>query len=159
MTATRFLEYEIVLLLAKYGKDPVLSVLATKLNCLPTDLEALLAEIDKQKAGPRRPRKAPADPLEAIVSQYPQKASQLRLLHARFQNRTFLAEFRDIRRFFDQHSHSLGRIKSRAQSLPGLLALLAELDVDELDTLCQARESGGYSSLGIISDEILRRDR
>ena len=160
MTTSRFLEYEVALLLAKYGKEPVLLMLAEKLGCAQTELEALMTDIEKKKAIPAGSRAAPtADQIETIISQHPEKASRLRVLNSRFRNRTFLPELRDVRRFFEQHSRNLGHTKSRAKSLSKLLKLLAELDLTELDTLSSARESGEYSSLGIISDEILRRDR
>ena len=160
MTIARFLEYEVALLLAKYGKEPVLRMLAEKLACPQMELEALLTDIEKKKVAPPRYRAVPtADRLETIISQHPEKANQLRVLNSRFQNRTFLPELRDVRRFFEQHSRTLGQTKSRAESLSKLLKLLADLDLTELDALSNARESGEYSSLGIISDEILRRDR
>lgn len=160
MIISRFLVYEVALLLAKYGKDAVLRELARRLDCPQPELEGLLSEIEKKQKPPRRSRAAATpDRLESIISQHPEKASQLRALHTRFGNRTFLPELRDVRRFFDQHSQSLGSTKSRAESLPKLLKLLAHFDLGELDALSRAREAGEYSSLGIISDEILRRDR
>ena len=160
MTTATFLEYEVALLLAKYGREPVLRMLAEKLACPQTELEALLTTIEKKKAVAPRSRCAPtADRLETLISQHPEKAGQLRVLISRFQNRTFLPELRDVRRFFEQHSRNLGHTKSRAESLSKLLEILADLDLIELDALSNASDSGVYSSLGIISDEILRRDR
>ena len=160
MTPRRFLDYEVALLLAKHGKEAVLGTLASKLGLAPPELESLLRGIDEEK--PVRRERAPAfsvDQIEDLVAQNPQKAEQLRVLHTRFLNRTFLPELRDVRRFFEQHSRSLGHTKSRAQSLPKVMRLLADLDRAELDALCEARQPVEYSSLGIISDEILRRDR
>ncbi len=160
MTTPRFLEYEIALLLAKYGKSAVLKVLAQKINCSEAELEVLLTAIEKQKKTPHhKPATLASDQLETVVSQHPEKSVQLRALYARFQNRTFLPELRDVRRFFEQHSENLGHTKSRAASLPKLLMLLVELKPAELDELYKARELGEYSSLGIISDEILRHDK
>lgn len=160
MTTATFLEYEVALLLAKYGREPVLLMLSEKLACTQTELEALLTDIKKKKTAPPGSRSTPiADGHETIISQHPEKASQLQILNSRFQNRTFLPELRDVRRFFEQHCRNLGNTKSRAESLSKLLKLLADLDLTELDALSNARESVEYSSLGIISDEILRRDR
>jgi len=36
---------------------------------------------------------------------------------------------------------------------------LSELPVSELESFCHSKPEGTYSSLGIISDEILRRDK
>lgn len=160
MTSDKFIDYEVALLLAKYGKEVVLRALAQKLGLAQAELELVLQGIEKEKPSPRPSKKTPPiDPIEITVSQHPEKADQLRALHARFQNRMFLPELRDVRRFFEQHSRSPGALKSRVQSLPKLVKLLAELDAAELDSLCQASQQTAYSSLGVISDEILRRDR
>jgi hypothetical protein len=160
MMSSTYLEYEVALLFAKYGKSAVLNALATKMQLSPEELESLLQEIPSKKAQARS-RKTPAavDSIAEIVREHPAKAHLVRTLHGRFQNRTFLPELRDVRRFFEQHSRNLGAIKSRTESFRRLFKLLAELDLPELDTLCQAEPQSAYSSLGVISDEILRRDR
>lgn len=160
MTATDFLKYEASLLLARYGRDAVLRAMAEKLNCSQTELESALAEIERQRPAVRRSRAvASFEAVESIVREHPAKAKQLRSLHDQFQNRTFLPELRDVRRFFEEHSQNLGHEKSRAASLPRLLRLLGSLDPSELDLLREDGESGTRSSLGIISDAILGRGR
>ena len=160
MSTIRFLDCEIALLLAEYGKEPVLAALARKLALSEVELETLLSQIEKGKPTERRAKSVPkTDPIETAVAEHPDKAEQLRKIGARFQNRLFLPELRDVKRFFEQHARNLGRPKSRQQALPKLLSLLAEIDAAELDTLSQSREGAEYSSLGVISDEILRRDK
>jgi len=66
---------------------------------------------------------------------------------------------RDVKRFFEQRQRPLGTAKSRTDTFPKLAKLLAELDVSELKSMCDSQAQGAYSSLGIISDEILRRGR
>ena len=159
MSTVRFLDYEVALLLAKYGKEAVLVALAKRLALSQTDLEALLNEIGTEKPAARRARKPPAtDPIEIAVTNHSEKAEQLRAIGMRFQNRLFLPELRDVRRFFQQRDRELGHPKSRQQCLPKLLTLLTELDISELDALAQSREGAGYSSLALISDEIMRRN-
>ncbi len=159
MTSPRFLDYEVVLLLAKYGKDTVLNAVARRLTLTQEELESLLNGIDRSKAPRRSAKNRVVDAIEPIVAQFPQKSEQLRALQGHFRNRTFLPELRDVRRFFEQHSRNLGNAKSRAESLPKLMMLLAALDVAELNDLCRARTCSEYSSLGIISDEILGRNK
>jgi hypothetical protein len=160
MSASKFLDYEIALLLAKYGKTALLDALARKLQLTQEQLESIIQTPLGEKS-PSRPKKRPsADELVAQLAQvHPNKAQLLRTLHGRFRNKTFLPELRDVKRFFEQHDCSLGASKSRAEALPRVLRLLADLDVSELETLCQALPENEYSSLGVISDEILRRDR
>jgi hypothetical protein len=159
-SSSKFLDYEVALLLAKYGKTALLAALARHLQLTPDELDALLQKAPNNKAEARpRKRQTPVDMLAELVEEYPNKAQLLRTLHRRFGNRTFLPELRDVRRFFEQHDRPLGSSRSRADTLPRVLRLLAELDVADLEALCQAQPEGAYSSLGVIAEEILRRDR
>jgi hypothetical protein len=160
MKSSTYLEYEVALLLAKYGKDAVLKALAPKLQLSHEELESILNELPRKKESVRS-RKVPAniDSIDDFTREHPEKAEYLRKLHDRFQKRTFLPELRDVKRFFERQSWDLGRIKSRADSFRRLFKLLAELDLPELEGLCDAQPEGAYSSLGVISDQILRRDR
>lgn len=160
MSSSKFLDYEVTLLLAKYGKDALLAALAKKLQLTPDQLEAILQTPLNEESVSRSRKKPPAvDRVTELAQEFPNKAQWLRTLHGRFENRTFLRELRDVKRFFEEHARPLGTLKSRAESLPKLLTLLAELDVAELESLCQAQPENAYSSLGVISDEILRRNR
>lgn len=160
MSEPRFLEYEVALLLAKYGKPSLLKALAQKLNATPEQLETILQSPPNQ-AFPSRARKkvSGSSVVEDLAQKHPDKAQFLRVLQARFENRGFLPELRDVKRFFEQRQHPLGATKSRVDAFPKLAKLLAELDVSELSALCQSQPQGAYSSLGIISDEILRREK
>jgi hypothetical protein len=160
MSSLKFLDYEVALLLAKYGKPALLAALAKKLHLTLDELESILQKpLKENSVSGARKKTAPADLLAQIVEEYPNKAHLIRMLHTRFENRTFLREFRDVKRFFEEHSSPLGASKSRIESLPKLLRLLAELDVTELESLCQVQLEHANSSLGVISDEILRRDK
>jgi hypothetical protein len=160
MAAARYLEYEVALLLAKYGRSAVLETLALKLELTPEQLEAMLQRPIDNKRTPRPKKKPPGTDLAAqLEKDYPAKAECLRTLYSRFENRTFLPELRDVKRFFEMHDRPVGALRSRAETLPKVLRLLADLEASDLEALCQARPEGTYSSLGVISDEILRRDR
>jgi len=160
MTSSTYLEYEVAVLLAQYGKNAVLNALATKMQLSQEELELFLKEIPSKKVSARsRKTSATIDSIDEIIQEHPAKTEQLRKLHGRFQNRTFLPELRDVRRFFERHSRDLGATKSRTESFPRLFKLLAELDLPELDGLCQAEPQSAYSSLGLISDEILREHK
>jgi len=160
MVSSKFLDYEVALLLAKYGKNALLGALAKKLQLTSDDLEAMLQTGLREvpRSGSRK-RPSAVDVVEQLAQEYPDKAQYLRTLHTRLENRSFLRELRDVKRFFDEHEHAVGGWKSRAEALPKLVTLLAELDVSELEALCQGSPDGTYSSLGVIADEILRRDR
>lgn len=161
MTPQQILRYQLALLLESHGQTRVLATLAELLKLREEELAALLAELDRLE--PRRSvkgdRKNTDKTLESLAAQYPHKADLLRTLHTRLLERRFLAELRDVRRFLESHSQAPKTLKSRADSIPAVLRVLANLDLDELKSLCEQSENGSYSSLGIISDQILGRDK
>lgn len=159
MTPAQFLKYHLALLLASHGRTSVLRTLAALLRVPETELQDLIAGIDHLPPKNSKLRKHPkVDPIEEVAKLHPEKADSLRILSKRFQNKTFLPATRDVRRFFEHHSHPPTPIKSRASVLPKLARLLGALDLVELKALCEMSEHQEYSSLGIISDQILRRD-
>lgn len=160
MKPEQILDYEIALLLAKYGDKRVVATLAHNLGLSTESLERKFSELKNVK--PRASARKPVDisrMMDSIVAENPEKASHLRLLLARFQNKTFLAELKDVRRFFERRGQIPSAIKSRAETAPRLFKLLATLDAAELAGLCETDEQKDHSSLGIISDEIMRRGR
>jgi hypothetical protein len=157
MTSSVYLEYEVALLLAKYGKSAVLNVLAAKLNLSKEELEAGLENLRHGKrSSSRRRRRTDEDELGAMVRRYPEKAAQLRTLAERFRSRTFLPGLRDVKRFFERHARIVNGSRSRAQAFGPLIQLLGELDSDELEALCRSEPPEAYSALGLITDQILR---
>ena len=160
MESVQLLDYEIVLLLAKYGEKRVLSMLAERLGLSADELQRRLKRI--KEATPRITTRKPIDPhriVDSIISEKPEKAAHLRRLFSRFQSRTFLPELKDVKRFFERHGRDFGKVKSRAQVIKPLFMLLANLDTSELASLGEYIPEDNYSSLGIISDEIMRRHR
>jgi hypothetical protein len=160
MPFSKFLDYEVALLLAKYGKTAVLGTLAKKLQLTLDELERILeTHLNEKSVSHSKKRPSTVDLVAHLAEAHPNKAQLLRTLNGRFENRMFLPELRDVKRFFEQHDQPLGSSRSRADSLPRVLRLLAELEVAELEALCQAQPENAYSSLGVISDEILRRNK
>jgi hypothetical protein len=160
MPTPRFLDYEVALLLAKHGKTALVKALAQKVNLTPEQLESILQSppTPNRSSQPRKMQSA-SDLLETLTQEHPEKAQFLRVLQARFENRSFLPELRDVKRFFEQRHRTLGNAKSRLATFPRVVKLLVELDSTELSSLCQSQPQDGYSSLGIISNEILRREK
>lgn len=150
------LDYEILLLLVKYGEKETVCALARNLG-LPTDeIERRFQRLKELK--PRTPSRKRVDPhkaIESLINECPEKAEYLETLFRRFENKTFLPELRDIRRFFHQHSHDLAHVRSRDGAMPSLFRLLANLDLGEIVDLAREPERTEYSSLGILSEEIV----
>jgi len=160
MKTEKFLEYELMLLLLQYGEKSVCTVLAKILGTSPNQFEDQLKELEPKKSRPASSKKSDRQVynIEKIIVQHPDKAEQLRFLFSRFEKKELFPEFKDVKEFFERHAVSLGAIKSKKQVLPRLFNLLASLDPSELAELCKHKSRHEYSSLGVISDEIMRRD-
>lgn len=160
MSSAKYLDYEIALLLAKYGRGAVERALAHKVNMTVEELEASLKAIPEGNSARRARKKVSLSKLaEPFAKEYPEKANALRNLVRRFENKRFLSELRDVRRFFEQHGRPTALIKSRFDAGPKLLELLSQLEENELETLMHEEPQNSYSSLGLISDQILGKSK
>src|SRR5437870_4040615 len=130
MSTPRFLDYEVALLLAQYGRSAVLSAVGRHLALSEAELEAALDRLPAKGPITNRTKKptSPDDLIEAILSQYPDKADHLRKIRSRLESRFFLPDLRDVKRFCDQHGWPVKNLKSRQEFLPKLLKLMADLD-------------------------------
>ena len=132
--------------------------LAKTLHTPLTQLEDMLAKTESlvPKTKPKKKVKDSTAVLDEICVKHPERAKRLRTLHARYQSKSFLPELKDVKRFLERHG-DVGSLKSRLDATPKVLHRLAEVPLDVLDELASTPEQRGYSSLGAISDEILRR--
>lgn len=158
MSTDEILELELSLLLINYGETKVLRSLAKVNGLNDNELETKLKRIHQleKKPAPKKP-KDPSKVIEEIISQHPQKSPLLKLLYSRFQNRSFLPELRDIKHLFNRYSLATKNLKSRSTSAAKIFRLLASLEEEELERFTQEQDKTSYSSLGIISDEIMKR--
>jgi len=157
MISQTLLDYEILLLLAKHGEKDLVSAIARNLGLSTDEVEKRLQQLRELKPKSRsRNRIDPYKRVESLIGEHPERANYLEALFQRFRNKTFLPELRDVRRFFHEHSAALGHVKSRSAAIVGLFKLLATLDLGELADLSQEPEGMEYSSLGILSKEIMR---
>ncbi|WP_321967688.1 hypothetical protein [Burkholderia cepacia] len=161
MTPRELLDAEIELLLLRYDQSTVLSALAKHLQLSEIELEEKLSIVLKRRrAQPRT--KAPSSSqfsMDRLLKGRENKEKPLRQLYAKFENRTFLPELKDVKTFLDKNKKSSTSIKSRTSVKSKIFQLLAELELDTLEKLASEEnaEKSAFSSLGIISDEILRQ--
>ena len=160
MTPKDFLSFHLSLLLAQYGEHGVVEGLAPLLHTSPSDLQARLDKV--HKIGHSRPRKTSQSgnkgaPIESLFAEYPDKADVLRLIQVRFDNRTFLPELKDVRRLLDRHGQASSSLKKRDDGFANVARLLIQLPKSDLEEILAAPAEAGYSSLGVISDQILGR--
>lgn len=157
MSTNELLELELSLLLIKYEERKVFASLAKLSGLTITELETKLRKIQQaEKKRPTTKSKPSSRVIDEVINQHPQKSDVLRVLYARFQNKTFLSQLRDIKRLFNRHSLEAESIRSRSTAASKVFKLLASLDVHELEELAQEQDKSSYSSLGIISDEIMK---
>ena len=159
MITKGLISFDISILIIRYGKSAVLRELSDQLGLSESDLEMKL-HIIHQKKHVEKKKKAAEFSLENQLTSDPEKDKALRKLKARFDNRTFLPELRDIKRLLDRRGISSRTLKSRATSQKILFSALAKEDIKSLTRLLEEPTSNGsFSSLGIISEEILKNKK
>jgi hypothetical protein len=162
MTPREFLDLEVSLILLKHGKEALLQSVARRMQLSDESLRLELDKLLRAEYALSSKKKSATRPfvLDSVLVGREEKADYLRQLCARFENRTFLSELKDVKRFFDRQGRSAPTWKSRALAQASLFRVLADLDVSELKKLLAQGPAGTeVSSLGLISDEILGRNR
>lgn len=155
-----YLSLHLSLLLAQYGETSVLEALEPLLGSSHADLYARLGDVRKvghvyvkRRAGVANK----ASSIDALLAEHPEKAEVLRKIQARFVARTYLPELKDVRRFLDRHGQPSTSLKKRDDGFGRVARQLVNLTLDELQSVLLEQEPSGYSSLGVISDQILGR--
>lgn len=161
MSPQEILDLEVSLLLIKYGKESLFKTIAKRLEIdeaiLNNELQILLNSKSFSKNKKRNPPKPFA--IDSVIKGKEEKSNYLRQLFSRFENKTFLPELKDVKRFFDRYEMSAP--KSRLLAKAHLFKFLAELEISELEKLLDQKTTSirESSALGLISDEILRRKK
>lgn len=158
MNKNDLLEIEINLLLVKYSKQAIIKALA---HSLETHEEILNLEIKNQLSRLRNTQSTKRKKnfeIEDLLKDNPEKKELLLELHRKYENKTFLPELRDIKRFFDKHHRPTSTLKSRSSAQAATFRMLATLEKSELRRLLSLPGiSQSESALGLISDQILGR--
>jgi hypothetical protein len=160
MTSKDYLRLHLSLLLAQYGEPSVLEGLAPLIGHTPKELHDRLNDVHKVGHARQKKPKGPVrvgSSVEALIAEHPDKAELLRKIQARFVARTFLPELKDVRRFLDRHGQPSTSVKKRDDAFGRVAKQLAGLPKAELEAVASESMSSGYSSLGLISDQILGR--
>ena len=156
---TTLLNLELRLLIVRHGKAQVSEAL-TAID--EVDLDAIDSRIRvyEENTSKNKPQRRPRKSIEEMIRDVkPDSLDAQRLIeklaHA-YENKEFLPEFRDVRRFLQSRRIPIAKFRSRAAALPVVLSVLAQCQTDDLKTLDAKRLVGG-SDLGIITDQILGR--
>lgn len=165
MTSQELLEAEISVLLLRHGRKKLLHALAHRMQLSE---EYLISEISQllraDYSAAVKKKKAVSPPnfeIDSLLPRDSEKSEIVRRVFLQYENRTFLPELRDVKRFLDRHGIRNQLLKSRTSARATIIQLLLSLDASELDRISKSSisETKSSSSLGLISDEILGRNR
>lgn len=160
MTSKDFLNLHLSLLLAQHGERAVVECLAKLLGSSADDLLAKVA--DTRKVGYVRSKAAPgprnSESVEALLVDHIDKAQAVRELQSRFEAGTFLPEMKDVRRFLDRHGQSSASLKKRDAAFAKVARQLVQIPLADLESMLAIPADSSFSSLGVISDQILGRN-
>ncbi len=144
------LQLEVRFLIARYGRRAVLNALSHLGSVTVGELESEMARLENRKRKKRVPKNI--DELVAdAVAMRPNTASAIRALAARYDDKTFLPQLRDVRKFLMRHGYHGSGAKSRRAALPKVIDMLVALSAEQLAELLQdadvADETSDYSLL------------
>ncbi len=151
------LNIELRLLMLRYGRRSVLSALARITDQTPEQIEADLALAEKRKAGSKKRVVSAVDLAEQLGNENEESAEMLKTLAARFENRTFLPQLRDVQRLLDRAGYPHGRLKSRREAARHVMKMLSRLSTDELKRLIASPEPNADSDYAVLAREIMGR--
>ena len=150
---------ELRLLIARHGKARINEALSSMedvgLATLDADVKAYEGRARKSRARPRS-MKGIDDLIQEASPGSPDTGRYIRKLALAYEDRQFLPEFREVKRFLESRRTSAVKFRSRADALPAVIQVLAQTELDELATLDERRRARG-GDLGIIANQILGR--
>ncbi len=160
MKQTEILQAHLSLLILQYGEKMILESLAILRKQTVDEMESLLNDI--YKTGYSQSKETHKQAKSRLSSEQlllfdPEKTDLLKSLKSKFENRIFLPELKDVRRFLENHGEPARNIKTRNVALNKVLKILISLSIADLEKL-QVTENSVVSGLGIISDQILGRN-
>lgn len=152
------LSYDIMLLLLRYGRSAIIGELAIQLDLSEERLRVELERMkDLHNKTVVKKRSGAKFSVKQLASKHPEIADVLLILDARYENRTFMPELKDVKKFLDQNGHASRTVKSRQVAKKRVFEVLLRLEPKRLEDLAAEEDQTSGSSLGIISDQILRR--
>ncbi|MCL9802561.1 hypothetical protein [Pseudomonas sp. AKS31] len=159
MKSKEILDLEVALLFLRYGRKTVFQAIARHEHLSEGEIQREIEALFLRQHGlaVKKRNAVKQFHLNSVLSSDDEKNNLLQELYAKFENRTFLPELKDVKRFFDRYGKDQKNLKSRASAQSVLFRFLANLEVVELKKILATPVfKGEFSSLGLISDEILR---
>ena len=157
----QLLNLELRLLVARHGKERVLEALSqiedAGLGSLEDAIKTFETEFRKPK---KKARRRPHKSIQEMVDEAnpaPEARELLEKLAKAYEERGFLPELRQAKRFLESRGTSAAKLRSRVGALPLILRELAKCSIADLQRLVDERR--GRGDLGIIADQILGHGR
>lgn len=155
MVTQNILELEVRLLILKYGYKRVIEALARVRNENPEKIEELINEIEQKKLKKTKPNKISVEEISyKVASEHPDKAPQIQQLAIKFDNKIFLPQLKDVRRFLEKQGTLPKPIKTRQAGAKQVFDVLGRLSVNELDELIGSA-TNDQSDFSILADQII----
>ena len=152
----QFLDIEVKLLLAKYGRREVVKCLAGISSASVDEIEAELRRVARlDRADKHSKSNHEVSVIDEVCAGRPDVKEVLERLSLFYDGRGFLPELRDVQGFLEQHGVA-ARPRSRKTALPAVLRTLAMLSSSELRNLCdQVTRIQGTSEFALLANGLM----
>lgn len=151
----QYLELEVRLLVLKYGYKRVIEALSKAKDVSEHEIQAALSGLERSKSTKQKRRKRSVSEIaEKYIQTAPEKVELLRELVVRFENKTFLPQVMDIRRFLAPFGIDPKSVKSRDESIAKVFQNLCVLPPSELQSFV-AQPLSGDSIYSELTNEIM----
>lgn len=161
MKQTDFLQLQLAVLIHQYGQHALLKSLASLRGLTTNDLQNLLIDIEKvNQPQTKKPQQTqnPIFKIDVFLKKHPEKSELIHSIKLLYDNKTFLPELKDVRRFLDRHGQPTKALKTRSDAFSKVIRVLVDLPTQDLEAILNTKPNNEFSDLGIISDQILGRE-
>lgn len=153
---SKLVQIEVELLLLKYGENAVIRALALASGLNEEKLQEKIFSLQELKTKPARTQKEKKQ-LVDIANEVLKGAAheeELRKLAALYQNKRFLPQLKDVKRFLGKFS--IGKYaKSRNEATKMVFESLKKCSLDELTAFISEVDNGEQSSFATLADHIM----
>jgi N-glycosylase/DNA lyase len=153
------LKIELRLMMLRHGRREIIQALASLSNQTLEEIERELRGVEERKRKRVRRVHSAIDFLPEIGQDRPEALETLRTLAARYDARTFLPQFGEVKRFLERSNSAAIRVKSRRDAARQVMTALSRASLDELNRLAKASEGERDSDYAELARQIMGRER
>ena len=150
------LQIEVEILLLRYGEASVLKALSAAISSTEEELRGKINVLKEKKAKTTKNARAKKQPLDVAKEVIVGSANedQLMSLAIRYQNREFLPQLKDVKRFLGRFNVTKD-VKSRNDATRVVFESLSRCSQEELKELASASDTEGQSSFAKLAEHIM----